>query len=183
MVLSSQHTSNFFYSLFPRKYSGYISVKAKQVSVRIGEWIRGQVLLSLCMGALAFIVLSIIGLNYALTLALVAAIGEFIPYLGPLIPFTAAALIALNQSPVLILWLIPAYGIILFIESNIMNPLIIGKSTGMNPIIVMFALLAGGTLGLKIGDSYGLALVGMIIAVPVTNIISIFVEDYTVRNK
>ncbi len=183
MVVNNQHTSHFFYSLFPRKYSDYLSVKAKQMSVRIGEWIRGQILLALTMAVLSFAVFSIIHLNFALTLSMVAAIGEFIPYLGPLITFFAAVLIAVNQSPALILWLIPAYFVIQFIESNILAPLIIGKSLGMNPIIVMFALLAGGTLGLEIGDSYGLALVGMIIAVPLTHIVSIFVEDYAGKNK
>ncbi|MFH0820978.1 MAG: AI-2E family transporter [Candidatus Peregrinibacteria bacterium] len=184
MVVNNKHTSHFFYSLFPRKFSGYLSVKAGEISIRIGEWIRGQVVLGLSMGVLTFIIFSTIGLNYALTLALVSAIGEFIPYLGPLITFLAAALIAMNQDPMMVLWLIPAYAVIQFIESNIMAPLILGRSVGLNPIIIMFALLTGGTLGYKVGDnSYGLALVGMILSVPIANIISIFVEDYAEKNK
>lgn len=184
MVVNKSHTSHFFYSLFPHKYSSYITAKTKEISVRIGEWIRGQMLLAVSMGILTFIVFSVIGLNYALTLAMVSAVAEFIPYLGPLITFISAALIGLNQDPVLVLWLIPAYAIIQFLEGNIMVPLIIGRSVGLNPIIVLFALMAGATIGLKITDgSIGLALVGMIIAVPVANIISIFVEDYTGKNK
>lgn len=184
MVLNKRHTTNFFQSLFPHKYSAYISEKTKQISIRIGEWIRGQLLLALSMAVLTFIIFKIIGLNYALTLSMVSALGEFIPYLGPLITFISAALIALNQDPVLVLWLIPAYVVIQFLEGNIMVPLIIGKSVGLNPIVVLFALLAGGTIGAKLGDgSIGLGLVGMIIAVPVANIISLFVEDYTGRKK
>lgn len=183
MVVNKRNTSNFFHSLFPRKYSGYISVKTKEVSVRIGEWVRGQVLLALAMGVLTFIVFSIIGLDYALTLAMVSALAEFIPYLGPLITFLSAGLIALNQDPVLLLWLIPAYAVMQFLEGNIMVPLIVGKSVGLNPVVVLFALLAGATIGVKIGGSIALGLVGMIIAVPMANIISIFVEDYTERNK
>lgn len=183
MVVNSKHTSNFFHSLFPHKYSAYISIKSKQISNRIGEWIRGQLLLALAMGVLTFIVFSIIGLNYALTLALLSALAEFIPYLGPVITFTSAALIALNQDPILVLWLIPAYAVMQFLEGNILVPLIVGRSVGLNPIIVIFALLSGATIGLKVGGSFGLGLVGMIIAVPTANIISLFVEDYTGRHK
>jgi len=183
MVVNKKHTSNFFHSLFPHRYSAYISIKSKQISTRIGEWIRGQLLLALAMGALTFIVFSIIGLNYALTLALLSALAEFIPYLGPLITFTSAALIALNQDPILVLWLIPAYAAMQFLEGNILVPLIVGRAVGLNPIIVIFALLSGATIGFKIGGSFGLGLVGMIIAVPIANIVSLFVEDYTGKNK
>ncbi|QQR84205.1 AI-2E family transporter [Candidatus Peregrinibacteria bacterium] len=183
MVLNRRGSNSFFQSLFPARYSRYITEKTQQISVRIGEWVRGQVLLALAMALLTFIVFSIIGLNFALTLSMVSAFGEFLPYLGPLITFLSAGLIALNQDPVLVLWLIPAYAFIQFLEGNIMVPLIIGRSVGMSPVVIMFSLLSGATLGVKLGGSYGLGLVGMIIAVPVANIISIFVEDYTGRNK
>ena len=183
MVVNKENSSNFFHSLFPSKYSGYISEKTKKISVKIGEWVRGQVLLALAMGLLTFIVFSLIGVNFALTLAMVAALAEFVPYIGPLITFLSAALIALNQSPVILLWLIPAYAVIQFLEGNIMVPLIVGKSVGLNPVVILFALLSGATIGVKIGGSFALGLVGMIIAVPMANVISIFVEDYTGKNK
>lgn len=183
MILNKENTSNFFHSLFPHKYSGYISLKTKQVSERIGAWIRGQVLLALAMAILTFVIFTIIGLNFALTLASVSALGEFIPYLGPIITFASAALIALNQDPVLLLWLIPAYAVIQFLEGNIMVPLIVGKSVGLNPVVILFALLTGFTLGRLIGDSLALGIIGMVIAVPLANIISLFVEEYTERIK
>lgn len=183
MVVSSKHTSNFFHSLFPHKYSAYISLKTKQISVRIGEWVRGQMLLALVMGLLSFIIFKIIGVHYALTLGMVSALGEFIPYLGPIITFVSASLIVLNQDPVLMIWLILGYAILQFTEGNILVPLIIGKSVGLNPIVVLFALLSGATIGFSISGSIGLGLVGMILAVPVANIISMFVEEYTEKNK
>lgn len=183
MVVNSKHTSDFFHSLFPHRYSGYISLKSKQISIRIGEWIRGQLLLALAMGTLTFIVFYLIGINYALTLALLSALGEFIPYLGPLITFSSAILIAFNQDPVLVLWLIPAYFIIQFIEGNIFVPLIVGRSVGLNPVVIIFALLSGATIGIKIGGSFGIGLVGMLLAVPTANIISLFVEDFTGKHK
>ncbi len=183
MVVHAKDSSVFFRSLFPHRYAGYIALKSKQISIRIGEWVRGQVFLALAMGILTFTLLSIIGLDYALTLALVSALGEFIPYLGPFITFGSALLIAFNQDPVMVLWLIPVYLIIQFIESNIFVPLIVGRSVGLNPIVVIFALLAGASLGYSLGGGVGLAIVGMIVAVPTANIISLFVEDYTEKNK
>lgn len=183
MVVNSKNTTNFFHSLFPHKYSGYISDKSKQISIRIGEWIRGQVLLAIVMGIISYIVFSIMGLHYALTLSMVSALAEFVPYLGPLITFTSAALIALNQDPVLLIWLIPVYIILQFLEGNILIPLIVGRSVGLNPIVVLFALLCGATIGYSMNESIGLGLVGMIIAVPMANIISMFVSEYTEKNK
>ncbi len=183
MVVSSKNTTNFFHSLFPHKYSGYISDKSKQISIRIGEWIRGQVLLAIVMGIISYIVFSIMGLHYALTLSMVSALAEFVPYLGPLITFISAALIALNQDPVLLIWLIPVYIILQFLEGNILIPLIVGRSVGLNPIVVLFALLCGATIGYSVNESIGLGLVGMIIAVPLANIISMFVSEYTEKNK
>jgi predicted PurR-regulated permease PerM len=183
MIMNREHTTNFFHSLFPTKYSGYINLKMKQVSLRIGEWVRGQVLLALAMGVLAFTIFSILGLNYATTLAMVAALGEFIPYLGPIITFVSAFLIALNQDPHLALWLIPAYGLIQFIESNIMVPLIVGRSVGLNPVVIIFAILCGAAIGSQVGGSPAMGFLGMILAVPMANIISIFIEDYTAKHK
>lgn len=183
MIMNKQNTSDFFRSLFPRRYSDYITVKTKQISHRIGEWIRGVVVLAFAMALVTFIILSVINVNYALTLAMVAGIGEFLPYIGPLITFASAALIALNQDPILFLWLIPAYALIQFIESNILVPLIIGKSVGLNPVVIMFSLFCGASIGAQLGGSAAMGFVGMILAVPVANIISIFVEDYTEKNK
>ena len=183
MVVDSKNTSNFFHSLFPSRYSRYITEKTKQISQRIGEWVRGQIMLALLMGLISFIVFSILGLHYALTLSFVSALAEFVPYLGPFITFLSASLIALNQDPALMLWLIPVYAILQFLEGNILVPLIVGRSVGLNPIIVLFSLLAGATIGVKLGGSVALGLVGMIISVPIANIISIFVEEYTEKNK
>lgn len=183
MILHSKESSDFFHSLFPHRYSAYISQKGQQISTRIGEWVRGQLLLALAMGLLTFILLSIVGIDYALTLSLVSALGEFIPYFGPIITFVSASLIALNQEFVLFLWLIPTYIIIQFVEGNMLVPLIVGRSVGLNPVVVMFALFTGASVGYSLGNGIGLAIVGMIVAVPTANIISLFVEDYTHKKK
>lgn len=184
MILGSKSTHDFFSSLFPHRYSDYIETKTKQVSHSIGNWVRGQTLLAITMGVISYAIFRIIGIEFALTLALVSALAEFFPYLGPFITFTSAALVAFNQSPILLVWLAIAYVILQVVEGNIMVPLIVGRSVGLKPIVVIFAILSGAAIGYNIGgESIGLTFVGMILAVPVANIISIFLRDYTGKNK
>lgn len=183
MILNKKHTRDFFNSLFPSRYSDYINLKMQQITKRIGRWVQGQLMMGVSMGCLVLVVFWIIGIKYALTLAMVAAIGEFIPFFGPIITFSSALLIALNQDPILVLWLIPAYAIVMFIESNVFVPIIIGRSSGLNPIVIMFAMFSFATIGAKFGESLGVGLIGMMLAVPIADIISIFVEDYRDKKK
>ena len=184
MTLRSHDSNDFFHSLFPKKYSTYISEKMRQMSIRIGEWVRGQFLLALIMGILTFIVFKVSGLNYALTIGVIAGVAEFVPYLGPIVTYAVAALIGINQSVPMFLWVTVVQVISQFLENNILVPLVMGKSVGLSPVVILFSLLAGAALGYQLGDeSLGMGLVGMILAVPVANILSIFVEDYTQRNK
>lgn len=183
MVANSDHTKNFFHSLFPHRYSTYISLKGEQISLQIGEWIRGQLIIALFTGILSFAVFGLIGLNYTLTLSLLSAITQLIPYLGPLITFCAAALIALNQSPIMLVWLIAGYFVIQFFISNILGPMVMGKSGGLNPVVVIFAMLSGATVGFELGGSFGMGVIGMILAVPAANIISLFVQDFTGKKQ
>lgn len=174
IVIDKKNLQTFFLSLFPSRHGDYLSSKIHVIQGKIGDWIRGQMLLSLVMGLITFIAFKLIGLKYATTLALVAGISEFIPYIGPIITFSSAALIAVNQSFTTFLWLIPAYVMTQTIEGNIMVPLIMSRSVGINPIIVIIAMLVGWQF---------LGILGMIIAIPLAKIISIFVEDYRGRVK
>lgn len=184
MTLNSHDSSDFFHSLFPKRYSTYINEKTRAISIRIGEWVRGQVILALIMGTITFVAFRLIGLEYALTIAVIAALAEFLPYLGPIITYALAALIAVNDSLLMLLLVTIIQLISQFLENNILVPLIMGKSVGLSPVTILFSLFSGAAIGFQLGgESLGMGLVGMIVAVPVANIISIFIEDYTQKNK
>lgn len=126
------------------------------------------------MFLLTLIGLLILGVDYALTLALMVGIGEIIPVVGIVTAGIASILVAFNQSPWLGLWVLCLFGILQQMEGHVLVPLVMKKALGLSPIIIILALLTGyATLGI----------LGMIIAVPVTTCLSIFVADYTEKKK
>lgn len=174
LVVDENAVDNFFLSLFPSKHTNYIVQKSNAIKHKIGHWMRGQALLIMAMFFISWIIFSILGLEYALTLAMMAGLAELLPVLGPILAGIPAILVALNSSPVLAL---VTLGFILFlqqIESGILVPLIMKRALGLSPIIVILSLVIGFS-------QFGI--VGGIIAVPVATSLSIFVVDYAMKQK
>ena len=125
------------------------------------------------MGTLTGFGFFFMGVEYAATLGMIAAIAEFLPMVGPTITFITAALIASNQS----LWLVVGVAIwclvMQILEGNIFIPLIMRRAVGLSPVIIILAMMVGFNF---------LGLLGIIISLPVATIISIFVDDYRRRN-
>jgi predicted PurR-regulated permease PerM len=124
----------------------------------LGRYIRGQILLSIVVGILVFIMLSIMKIEFAPALAMWAALMEFIPVLGPWLTIIAGVVIALATEPQKAIWLIPGYLIIQQLESNLLVPRIQGSVMKMNPIFIILVSLLGAYLG---------GLIGFMVAVPV----------------
>ena len=87
-------------------------------------WLLGQLIEMVVIGALSMLAVWMIGVPSPLALGLIAGIGEFIPYVGPLLAAIPALLVALTKSPEATLWTAVAYLIIHQIEGNIVAPLI-----------------------------------------------------------
>ena len=169
MSADEKGIDDFFLKLFPSKYGTYITHKSKVIKEKVGEWLRGQIALMIAVGVATYIGLIAIGVEYAFTLALVAGITELIPVIGPILGLIAAIPIAANQSGSILLWVIILYFIIQRLENNILVPMIMKQATGLNPIVVIFAMLVGYQF---------MGVLGVIISVPVAAIIAIFLNDY-----
>lgn len=169
LVTDDNSVDNFIKSIFPTKYGSYIVEKSEKIKNKVGLWLRGIFTLMLLMFTLYFIGFSILGIEYAMTLAMMGGIAELFPVIGPILAGVPAALIAFNESPWLVLWVI---GIIILaqqIEGNIMIPLVMRKAVGLKPVIVLVSVLIGYNL---------LGIIGILMAVPVAAIASIFISDY-----
>jgi predicted PurR-regulated permease PerM len=94
--LEREHLRTWSRSFFPAKYRPYIDAKIEAIQQKIGQWARGQLLLGLSIGLLVFVALTILRMPYAVTLAILSAFTEFIPYIGPFIAAVPAVLIALT---------------------------------------------------------------------------------------
>jgi predicted PurR-regulated permease PerM len=174
MIVDENIIDNFIIKLFPSKYESYINQKSNIIKFKVGQWLRGQMALMLAVGILTYIGLVIIGIEYAFTLALFAGLTELIPVIGPLIGWVAAIPIAANQSMSALIWVTILYFVIQRLENNLLVPIIMKQATGLHPIIVLFAMLVGF-------EFYGV--IGVIISVPVSAVIGIFIEDYLNKRK
>lgn len=134
----------------------------------LSRYIISQLLLSLIIGALTFIVLVIIDVKFALILGIFNGILNIVPYFGPIIGGVPAIFVAFMESPNKALWTLIAIFLIQQIEGNILSPKITGDSTNMHPIIIIILLLVGEKLG---------GLIGMIVAVPIGVIVKVIYDD------
>jgi len=124
--------------------------------------------LCLVIFVLSYIGLLILGVKYALMLALIASITELVPYIGPIIGAIPAVVLAFAQSPMLAVFVVALYYGIQLVENNILTPKIMEKAVGINPIISIVALL----VGFKVAG-----VVGAILSIPVATAVSVFVKD------
>ena len=156
-----------FFSV-PRDYQQYTMNLINAIQRKIGLWLRGQVILMIIIGAMTYIGLSFIGIKYALVLALLAGLAEFIPFLGPVIAAIPAVFVAVVQSPLHLLLVIVVYVVIQQLENNIIVPKVMQRAVWLNPLVIIVVLLVGARFA---------GVVGAILAVPVATAISVIVRD------
>lgn len=128
------------------------------VDKSLGSYIRGQLIVCLVIGVLSSVFFWIAGIKYSLLLGAIVGITNVIPYFGPIIGAVPAVIIAATMSVKMVLISLVIVFSLQFLEGNILSPLIVGKSLHMHPLMIMFALLAGGEIG---------GILGLILAVPV----------------
>ena len=145
-----------------------IAVAARQAVVKVSAWLRAQFVLAGVMGTFSAVGLGLMGVPYFYVIALIAAIGETIPIVGPVIGGITAVGVAITVSPRLAL-MVGTYFLVLHqLEANILVPKIMERNVGVSPVAVLIALLFGGALW---------GLVGAILAIPTVAILSVIVEE------
>lgn len=174
MTVEEKAMEDFFLSLFPSRYGHYITTRIDAVKEKIGYWLRGQLLLSLISAVVTYIGLLVLGVDYALTLAVIAGIMMVIPVIGRVFAWIFALPVVFNQSPLLALWMSIFYFILQQVELNIFVPYIMNRAVGLSPIIITFAMLVGAQY---------LGILGLVIAIPIATTVAIFVKDYMERSK
>jgi len=152
------------YLTIPKAYRCDVGRIAREIDIVLGKFIRGQLIIATFIGSATAIALLILGIDFAFIIGLIAGIADVIPYFGPIIGIIPALIFALLDKPIKAIWVIIAFVIIQQIESNILAPKIVGDSVGLHPIIVIIALLIGGSF---------FGIIGMLLAVPVAAIIKI----------
>lgn len=150
-----------------------ISVVAK-VENGLGKWVRGQLTLSLIVGILTYIGLTILGIPYALPLALIAAIFEIVPIIGPIFASIPAILVGLTIAPFLGLAVASLFLIVQQLENNLIVPMVMSKVIGLQPPVVIVALLIGAKLA-GIGGAF--------LTVPILVVAKIVIKEFMAEDQ
>jgi len=136
---------------------------------RLGGWARGEFVLMAVIGVASFLGLTILGIPYALPLAILAGLLEIVPYFGPIISAIPAVIIGISISPLMGLATIALAFLIHQSENYFFTPKIMEKSVGVNPVITLLALSIGFRLA---------GMVGAVISVPVVLTIHVLASGY-----
>lgn len=128
-----------------------------EMNSQVSSYIRGQIIVSCCIGLLLYIGYLIIGLEYSLVLAIAAACTTVVPYLGPAIAITPALIVAMVTSPFMLLKMIIVWTAVQLIEGKFISPQIMGKTLKIHPITIIFVIIFAGKM---------FGILGIILAVP-----------------
>jgi len=137
---------------------------------KIGQWLYGQIFLSLSVGVAAFLGLWFIGVKYSLVLGIFAGIFEIVPFVGPILSGALAFLVAVSDS-----WSAGVYVFLMFMliqqaESIILTPVFMRLTTNLHPAVILISLLVGARL---------LGFIGFILAVPLAVMLQELVDHWS----
>jgi len=138
-----------------------------EIEEKLGGFLLGQSLLCLAIGVLSLVAYVIIGLPYALALAIIAGILEAVPIFGPILGAVPAFLIAVSIEPSKAIWVIGATAVIQTLENYLLVPGVMKRSVGINAMITLLAIAALTSL---------LGLAGALLAIPLAAILQLLVS-------
>lgn len=136
---------------------------------RIGLWFRAQFILSVLMGLMVWAALGLIGVQYSAMLGAIAGILELVPFVGPIIAGAISVLVAVSVSNDLAIYTLITFLILQQFESNVLVPLLMKRTTGLHPVLVIISLLIGLELG---------GFIGAFIAIPAAAVFQEVIEDW-----
>ena len=174
LLRSWKRLGSRIFRLIPRPYRGEAVTLLRSIDRVIGAYIRGQLLLIAIMAAANFVALSILRVRYALIIALISGVLEVVPLFGPFMAGAIAVSVALFQpvtpfgwsNLTLALAVVVSYTVLRQIEDQIIVPNLLGQIVDLHPLLVLFALIAGGTLA---------GFTGLVICVPTAAALKIIV--------
>jgi len=160
--------------LSPRKYEAYVLALWERSQTKVAGWFGSRILLALFVGVAVFIMLHLFNVEYALSLALLAGVLDFIPVLGPVFAGAVAFIFIALDSWVKAIFVLIGFVLIQQIEGNILSPILTRKFVGLPPVLVLLSLAIGAKL---------LGILGAVLAIPLAGIIFEFLRDFLRKKK
>lgn len=169
LVAADKGMKQFISDIVPSQYHNTTIRLIEKIQQKMGLWVMGQIILSVFIFVLTYIGLTILGVDYALVLALIAGLLEIVPYIGPFVSAVPAIFFALIQSPPLVIGVIILYIVIQKTEGYILVPKVMEKTVGTSPLVVLLALLIGFKLA---------GILGILLAVPLAGAITVVIREF-----
>jgi predicted PurR-regulated permease PerM len=169
LLLEEAGIKKLFFSLIPGDKKELVADIVSKMGIKIGDWLRGELILMSIIGIIDLIILLALGVPYALILGVWAGLTEIIPYVGPILGAIPALFFAFSVSPFTALLVLIFYTVVQQLESNFLVPRVMQKTVGLSPVVVILALMVGGKL---------FGIIGVILAVPVTAMLVVFKDEW-----
>lgn len=179
IVLERHGIKNFFYEIIPNDISKYLKNRENKILESLYDWLKWQFLLWVSIFLIVYISLSILSLFWIdlkdnFTLALIAWIMEFVPYLWPILALIPALFIAIAMGFNSFIIVLILYIIIQQVENNVLVPYIMWKTLDLSPFLVLVMMSIWAIIAW---------IIWIIVAIPLTAVLQIFVKDYLIWKK
>lgn len=160
--------------LFPATHRNRVDAASREITVKVSAWLGGQMLLAAIIGTTSAIGLYLLGIPFFYVLALLSAVGEIIPVVGPILAAIPAIAVAATVSYQKVLLVIVFFVLQQQFENHVLVPKVMERQVGVSAVTVIVALLIGGKL---------LGIMGAILAVPTAAILQVVLSDLTARDQ
>jgi len=173
LLIERDKIKNNIFVLFPHLPKERVTRIAHKIELKVGAWVRGQIILMIAVGVMTYVGLNLLQVEYALPLAIIAGLLEIVPVIGPIVSAVPAIMVALVTNPISAVGVVLLYIVVQQLENNILVPEIMQAAVGLSPLAVILALLIGASL---------FGVVGALLAVPALAIASVIISD-VIENK
>lgn len=174
LSMQENGVTRFLQAILPLRYEAYAIEVWDRARRKLGTWLQAMFILMAIVGTLVYVSMSIVGIKFAFLLGVLSGLFEIIPIVGPILGAIPGVTLGLLQSPATGLLVLLVYITIQQVENHVFVPLIMQKAIGLNPIVIVVALLIGGKLG---------GVMGLLIAVPLATVIVEVIEDIDRRRR
>jgi predicted PurR-regulated permease PerM len=174
LLVESGQLRKLMLHLFPRGQRERVDAASTEITVKVSAWLGGQMLLAGIIGATSAIGLYLLGVPFFYVLALLSAVGELIPVVGPILAAIPAIAVASSVSMQKVLLVIIFFVVQQQFENHVLVPKVMERQVGVSAVTVIVALLIGGKL---------LGIIGAILAVPTAAILQVVFTELTARES
>ncbi|MDR1940999.1 MAG: AI-2E family transporter [Endomicrobium sp.] len=177
MLLGGRRSINMIVEIAPSAAVETVLSVIYEMDSVLGKFIRGQLIEASFVGIMSVCALTVLGVNYALIIGITAGFANMIPYMGPFVGLSFAAIVGLIQfqSAIAVIKIIAVFAVIQFLDNNLVQPFVVGRNVNLGPVTMIFAMLAGAQV---------FGFLGIVFAVPVAAIIkTIFFMLFTKHRR